>query len=66
MKEWVRKKKFKTATTADFIRHAEEISGQDLEEFFAFHGVDPGERDVYRPPIPLGRATPDDWGSTAR
>lgn len=58
MQEWYRRYTFKTATTADFIGLAEEVSGRDLRQFFRDHKVFPEDRGTYRLPIPLGKALP--------
>jgi len=50
--------RFKTATTADFIRLAEEEAGRDLRQFFREHKVDPTLRETYRPVMPLGTVHP--------
>jgi hypothetical protein len=54
MKSYVQRFQFQTATTADFIRVAEEVSGQSLTAFFHDHKVDPADRVPYQPPLPLG------------
>ncbi|MDF2628865.1 MAG: hypothetical protein K0R39_2696 [Symbiobacteriaceae bacterium] len=46
--------RFKTATTADFIRLAEAVAGRDLSQFFREHKVAPDLRAPYRPTLPLG------------
>jgi hypothetical protein len=50
--------RFKTATTADFIRLAEEEAGRDLLQFFREHKIDPTLREPYRPVMPLGTVHP--------
>jgi hypothetical protein len=56
MQEWVRRFRFKTATTGEFIRLANEMTGQDLTDFFHQHGIDPTDRQPYQPPLPPGKA----------
>jgi hypothetical protein len=58
MHTWVERYQYKTPTTGDFVRLAEEVSGQNLQAFFAAHRVDPALREVYRPSIPLGAIKP--------
>jgi hypothetical protein len=58
LQEWVAHYRFQTATTLDFVRLAEEVSGQDLAAFFAAHKVDPSLREGYRPILPLGKVKP--------
>lgn len=58
IREWVRTRQFKTATTAEFIAHAEAVSGRDLKAFFKKWGVYPQDRGNYRPILPLGQALP--------
>lgn len=56
LQEWVRRYAHKTATTADFVALATEISGMDLTAFFNDHKVST-TREVYRPLLPPGQAT---------
>ncbi|MGE5675276.1 MAG: M1 family metallopeptidase [Mycobacterium leprae] len=58
MQEWVRQYKFKTATTADFIYLATQVSGRPLKEFFTQHGIYAADRGRYRPIMPLGQESP--------
>jgi hypothetical protein len=44
MKEWVRRYQFRTATTAEFMRLSEEVSGRKLDGFFRAHLIDPADR----------------------
>lgn len=55
---WVERFSHKTATTADFVRLAREVSGRDLADFFRAHKVDPADRSPYRPVLPLGTERP--------
>lgn len=50
--------RFKTATTADFVRLAEQAAGRDLTPFFRAHKLDPDSRELYRPVMPLGTVRP--------
>jgi hypothetical protein len=50
--------KFKTATTADFVRLAGEVAGRDLGAFFRAHKIDLTAREAYRPVMPLGAVWP--------
>jgi hypothetical protein len=54
MKTYAKQFQFKTATTADFMRVAEEVSGQSLTKFFLDHKVNPADRAPYKPLLPLG------------
>lgn len=54
---YVDRYRFKTATTADFIQVAEEVSGQNLADFFRQHLIFPADRAPYRPLLPLGTET---------
>lgn len=58
MRTYVERYKFKTATTADFVRTAEEVAGRDLKQFFLDHAVDPSMRESYRAVIPPGQVKP--------
>lgn len=57
MRTWVERYRFKTATTADFLAHAEAVAGRPLGQFFADRGVDPGVREPYTPAQPPGKQT---------
>lgn len=58
MHEWVKQMQFRTATTAEFVRLAEQISGRDLTLFFEEHSISLQDRGPYEPLFPLGDATP--------
>ncbi|HYG60609.1 MAG TPA: M1 family aminopeptidase, partial [Symbiobacteriaceae bacterium] len=58
LQEYVNRYRFKTATTADFVRVAGEVSGRDLTGFFREHGVEPQLREKPRVVIPLGQVKP--------
>lgn len=58
LREYVARYRFKTATTADFVRTAEAVSGRDLRQFFEEHKVRPEVREPYRPSVPLGSVQP--------
>jgi aminopeptidase N len=50
--------RFKTATTADFVRMAQQVAGRDLSAFFRAHKIDLTAREAYRPVMPLGAVWP--------
>ncbi|MFZ5825230.1 MAG: M1 family metallopeptidase [Bacillota bacterium] len=52
IRQWVERYRFQIVTTADFVALAEEISGRELNQFFAERGILPSDRAVYRPLIP--------------
>lgn len=58
MKEWVRRYTHRTATSAEFVALATEITGRNLTGFFTAHEVFPADRSPYRPVLPLGQAVP--------
>jgi hypothetical protein len=58
LREYVRRYRFKTATTAGFANLAQEVSGRDLSGFFRDHRISLDERKPYRPVLPLGQAAP--------
>jgi hypothetical protein len=58
MRTYVQRYQFKTATTADFVRTAEEVSKRDLQQFFRDHKIDAALREPYRPVMPLGAVKP--------
>ncbi|HWI53243.1 MAG TPA: M1 family metallopeptidase [Symbiobacteriaceae bacterium] len=58
LNRWTETYRFKTATTADFVRMASQVAGEDLTDFFLSHKIDLGAREPYRPVMPLGRVNP--------
>ena len=58
IRAYVRRFQFRTATTADFIALAEEISGQELTAFFRARQIEPEDRAPYRPIMPPGQMVP--------
>lgn len=52
MREWVDRYRYQIATTADFIALAEEVSGRQLEPFFAAHQIYASDRVPYKPLVP--------------
>ncbi len=58
MRVYTQRYRFWTATTADFIRLASEMAGEDLTPFFRNWGVRPEDRGPYQPTMPLGAAKP--------
>jgi len=60
LREYTSRFRFKTATTADFVALAQEISGRDLSAFFREHQINPSLRAPYVPVLPLGQAVMSD------
>jgi hypothetical protein len=58
LRTYVARYQFKTATTADFVGVAEEVSGRNLQDFFRMHRIDPTLREPYRPIMPPGTVKP--------
>lgn len=58
IREWVDRYRYQIATTADFVRQAEEVSGRKLGDFFARQNIFPTDRVPYQPLIPWPEPTP--------
>lgn len=58
MREWVDRYRHQIATTADFIKLAEAVSGQPLEDFFQRRWIYATDRTVYQPLIPWPQVNP--------